>query len=100
MAMAGAPSGAGAAAAQAQPQQSLGGMLFGVVRIGVFWYFVMQMFAPKKSVNTDLLTKNLFTKGEDLVSSLFLCMQAISWCESYFAMYTCHPRGPVESVNF
>lgn len=67
MARAGAPAVAGAPV-QAQPQQSFGGMLFGVVRMGIFWYFAMQMFAPKKPSNPDLLTNNLFMKGEDLVS--------------------------------
>ncbi|KAG6542059.1 hypothetical protein Mapa_016523 [Marchantia paleacea] len=65
VARAGAPAAAGAPA-QAQPQQSFGGMLFGVVRMGIFWYFAMQMFAPKKPSNPDLLTNNLFMKGEDL----------------------------------
>jgi hypothetical protein len=58
-----------AGTAQQQPaQQGLGQVLFGVVRMGLFWYFAMQMFGGSKKVtNPALLTNNLFSKGEDLV---------------------------------
>ncbi|CAM6043159.1 unnamed protein product [Sphagnum compactum] len=59
---------AAAGTAQQQPaQQGLGQVLFGVVRMGMFWYFAMQMFGGSKKVtNPALLTNNLFSKGEDL----------------------------------
>ncbi|CAM6082675.1 unnamed protein product [Calypogeia fissa] len=50
----------------AQPQQGIGSKLFGVVRMGIFWYFAMQMFSSKKPSNSTLLTNNLFSKGENL----------------------------------
>ncbi|KAL3688243.1 hypothetical protein R1sor_014552 [Riccia sorocarpa] len=64
-----ARAGDGGAAAQAQPQQNAGSMLFSI-RMGIFWYFAMQMSNPKKPTNPDLLTNNLFIKGEDLISPL------------------------------
>jgi hypothetical protein len=71
------PSQGGAAAtqvagtAQQPPQQGLGQVLFGIVRMGLFWYFAMQMFGGgKKVTNPALLTTNLFSKGESLVLHL------------------------------
>lgn len=65
------PQGAGTQVGQPgqQPpaQQSWSQTIFGVVRMGLFWYFVMQFFGPKKVSNPALLTDNLFTKGEKLV---------------------------------
>lgn len=68
-----------AGTAQQQPaQQGLGQVLFGVVRMGLFWYFAMQMFGGSKKVtNPALLTNNLFSKGEDLV--LFFPPPFLSW---------------------
>jgi hypothetical protein len=63
-----------AGTAQQQPaQQGLGQVLFGVVRMGLFWYFAMQMFGGSKKVtNPALLTNNLFSKGEDLDVWLYI----------------------------
>ncbi len=60
-----------AGTAQQPPQQGLGQVLFGIVRMGLFWYFAMQMFGGgKKVTNPALLTTNLFSKGESLVLHL------------------------------
>lgn len=56
-----------------QAQQGVGSKLFGVVRMGIFWYFAMQMFSTKKPISSVLLTDNLFTKGENLVRHSSLC---------------------------
>ncbi|KAH9571576.1 hypothetical protein CY35_02G100600 [Sphagnum magellanicum] len=63
-----------AGTAQQQPaQQGLGQVLFGVVRMGLFWYFAMQMFGGSKKVtNPALLTNNLFSKGEGLDVWLYI----------------------------
>ena len=52
---------------QPPAQQGWIGSLAGIVRMGIFWYLVMQMFGLKKVTNPDLLTNNLFIKGEKLV---------------------------------
>ena len=52
---------------QPPAQQGWTGSLAGFVRMGIFWYFAMQMFGPKKVTDPDLLTNNLFMKGEKLV---------------------------------
>ncbi|KAL3688246.1 hypothetical protein R1sor_014555 [Riccia sorocarpa] len=104
-----ARAGGGGAAAQAQPQQNAGSMLFGIIRMGIFWYFAMQMFAPKKPANPDLLTNNLFIKGEDLDFWMYLSEnrefndfhneEALAWHEAKvpYAVWT---PGSVRHQNF
>lgn len=52
---------------QPPAQQGLAGSISGIIRMAIFWYFAMQMFGSKKVTNPDLLTNNLFSKGENLV---------------------------------
>lgn len=52
---------------QPPAQQGWAGSISGIIRMGIFWYFAMQMFGSKKVTNPDLLTNNLFSKGENLV---------------------------------
>jgi len=81
-----------AGTAQQQPaQQGLGQVLFGVVRMGLFWYFAMQMFGGSKKVtNPALLTNNLFSKGEGLVLFFppfpFLAAVFLAWCSRVFLL--------------
>jgi hypothetical protein len=49
-----------------QEPQSMGNKLFGLVRMGLFWYIAMQMFAPKKPGPNTVVTENLFSQGENL----------------------------------
>ncbi|KAH9574350.1 hypothetical protein CY35_01G052500 [Sphagnum magellanicum] len=66
-----------AGTAQQPPQQGLGQVLFGIVRMGLFWYFAMQMFGGgKKVTNPALLTTNLFSKGESLDIWLYISEDA------------------------
>ena len=81
------------AAAVAQPgqqppaQRGWMGSLGGIVRMGIFWYFAMQMFGPKKVTNPDLLTSNLFIKGENLVNLIPSCLgYVIFLCSSVDAV--------------
>lgn len=57
---------------QPPAQQGWAGSISGIIRMGIFWYFAMQMFGSKKVTNPDLLTNNLFSKGENLDFWLYM----------------------------
>nr|PNR52868.1 hypothetical protein PHYPA_009243 [Physcomitrium patens] len=52
---------------QPSAQQGWAGGLSGIVRMGIFWYFAMQIFGPKKTTKPAELTSNLFNKGDRLM---------------------------------
>jgi hypothetical protein len=62
---------------QPPAQQSWTGSLGGFVRMAIFWYFAMQMFGPKKVTNPDLLTNNLFSKGDKLDLWVYLSEESV-----------------------
>ncbi|KAL7144233.1 hypothetical protein ABFS83_08G245500 [Erythranthe nasuta] len=56
-----------------QPQQGMGQMLTGVIRVAVFWYFASKFFGPKRSpAESSHQISNLFQKGEPLDMWLYL----------------------------
>ena len=50
-------------------QKGFGQVLFGLLRMAIFWYLATQMFSSKKPSDPSLLMNNLVPKGEKLVSS-------------------------------
>ena len=50
-------------------QKGFGQILFGLLRMAIFWYLATQMFSSKKPSDPSLLMNNLVPKGEKLVSS-------------------------------
>lgn len=57
---------------QQPQQQGTGQMLFGIVRMGIFWYIAMQMFSSKKPSNPAMVMTNLIPKGEKLDMWLYI----------------------------
>lgn len=71
-AAAGAVAGRGGNGRQQPQQQGFGQVLFGIMRMAIFWYIATQMFSSKKPSNPALLINNLVPKGEKLDMWLYI----------------------------
>jgi len=43
--------------------------MFGVLKMSILWYFVVHMFSSRNHVYLVLQMSNIFSKGENLVST-------------------------------
>eukprot|EP00252_Welwitschia_mirabilis_P019611 TRINITY_DN4588_c0_g1_i2.p1 TRINITY_DN4588_c0_g1~~TRINITY_DN4588_c0_g1_i2.p1 ORF type:complete len:615 (+),score=94.38 TRINITY_DN4588_c0_g1_i2:204-2048(+) len=57
---------------QQQQQPGVSNMLFGVIRMAVFWYIFTQFFASKKKVDPALQISNQFSRGDYLDMWLYI----------------------------
>jgi len=86
------------AQANQQAPQSWTGSLAGFVRMAVFWYFAMQIFGPKKVTNPDLLTSNLFIKGENLVVLYTYCLLLLDYLCAVLMMFRLYRNKAYNSL--